>query len=161
MALALLPVLLLNIAQAGDCVPIPGLEDTCGEPPPPACPCFSEAELDGWFSVSDSYAYYWSNRPSGDNDYWSIRQESWEFECGGSPTEWSAPHYGVDVYRECGQTDGGTCEIWTDTWLAAPVHAWAGDGTSTSLALDEDEFQACQGLIDDHVSDEGLWFASW
>ncbi len=147
-------------AVAQDCVPIPGLEGTCG-PVAPVCPCFAEGDLDAWFTPADSYALYWSRRPNGNSDHLSIRNESWEFECGGNPTEWSAPTYGVDLFRECGVTDGGTCEIWTDTWLAAPVHGWAGGGTSTSLTLDEDQFQACQDLVNDHIIDEALWYASW
>ncbi len=157
---ALLSLSLLPAARADDCVEVPGIEGSC-VPVAPACPCFTAAELAAGFPAVDSYALYWARRPSGQNDQLSLRTESWDFVCAGSPTAWSAPTTGIDLYRDCGQTDGGTCERWTDTWLAAPVHDWADDGTSTTLALDEDAFLACQELAWDHIIDQALWTASW
>lgn len=169
----LLPVVGLALVGAvspstasATCIPAEiaeGLEgdfEICPEVEEDACPCFSTTDIDLAFDGLDAYAYSWNRRPWGVTDQTSLRADAWE--CG--PDGWSAPTAGFDTYAEtaeCGTFSTYYCETWTDTWLAAPYHTWAGDGESLVVEVSQAEFEACEAVLDDYIAAEGVPAWSW
>jgi hypothetical protein len=86
-----------------------------------------------------------------------LRGEFWF--CTG--VQWQAPTVGADVYRVYAEGDAPYCSTWSQTWLAAPDHAWADDGEAWEEAISEAGFLACEDLLYDWIDEYEVPLTTW
>lgn len=117
------------------------------------CPCYDAGDLDALLADPLTYALGWAVRADGLTDVTSLRGYTWAYN--GADAQWQSPTVGADLYD-----DGGvaTCEVWSETWLAAPDHAWAGDAVSVAQPVPDASVAVCQGLLDDWIVDQAVPF---
>lgn len=68
---------------------------------------------------------------------------------------------GADVYRVAAEGGAPYCEVWSQTWLAAPDHAWADDGEFWPQALSEASFPACEDVLYGWIDENGVPLTTW
>ena len=122
------------------------------------CPCFDEADLDALLAGWQHYALMWDIRADGRAQVTSLRGYNWEQNSSGG---WQAPTVGADLYRTIADGGAPSCEVWDDTWLAAPTHGWAGTGSTDTLAIAEESVSVCQGVLNDWIGAHGVTVTSF
>lgn len=123
------------------------------------CPCYDMESLDELLAGLDTYAYSWAVRYDGFTQVTSLRGQEWSYSY--EDVQWQAPTVGADLYRVAAEDDAPYCETWSQTWLAAPDHSWADDGVTSYLAIPEESFDVCQGILDDWMVEQGTPLYSW
>jgi hypothetical protein len=152
--------LLLTFLTATNGSATAGMTD--GQPSPgvftsAACPCFSKAQLDKAMDNQDPYALFWERQADGVRDHWSLRGETWEQGW----FYWKAPTVGFDAYSVEGAPTAFRCESWGDTWVASPIHAWAGTGWSDARQTTAAQYRACVRLLEDWIDKERVAVSYW
>jgi len=120
------------------------------------CPCFDAADLDADFSGWSLYTYTWAVRSSGLTDVYSQRGYTWTYDS--DLGQWTSPTIGADAWYDGSQA---WCGTWSETWLAAPDHAWAGDYVGSSVAITDEEYDVCHDVLSQWTTDNGSPVTSW
>ena len=123
------------------------------------CPCFDSGDLDGLLAGQETAAFTWSARPWGVSEVTSLQGFEWVYDS--DTAMWTRPTVGADMYRVDAEGGAPYCEVWSETYLAAPVHAWAGDQVSDTQAIAEESVSVCEGVLDAWIVDNGVPLTSW
>lgn len=126
----------------------------------PTCSCYDDAYLYLLFAEDETYALTWDQRWRDDLvDVLSLRSYTWSYdEVSGM---WESPTMGADAYRDPSEGDQAYCEVWSGTWLAAPVHDWADDIRSARVKVSDADFAACDQSLRTWIENEGVPVYAW
>ena len=123
------------------------------------CPCYDTATLDEMTEGLTTYALGWAVRIDGLTEVTSLRGYYWYYNVDDAQPQ--SPTVGADVYRVPAEDDAPYCETWSQTWLAAPDHAFADDAVVSVQALPEESFLYCQGVLDDWIDEQVVPLTEW
>ena len=123
------------------------------------CPCYDAEDLDDMTLGLDVFGLGWAVRYDGLTEVTSLRANYWFFNA--DADQWQSPYLGADVYRVPEEDDAPYCELWSETWLAAPDHAWAGDGVFSPELIPEESFAVCQDVLYGWIDANGVPLTEW
>ena len=73
----------------------------------------------------------------------------------------AGPTVGADVYQVTAEGNAPYCSVWSKTWLAAPDHAWADDEEGWEMALTDERYALCEGVLCDWIDEHGVPLTTW
>ena len=126
----------------------------------PTCTCYDTSYLDDLFVNDETYALTWDDRwRDGLSEVLSLRGYSWYYNI--VDGVWESPTVGADAYRDPEDGNQAYCEVWSGTWIAAPVHDWADDIRSAQVRVSDVNFAACDQHLRTWIASEEVLVYTW